>query len=71
MELIQFNKNGGPVTIDVAINGANIWSYEYVGDLIFKNNSPNERRAPHIYSAPCRPGQRYPLLGHTIWKHFR
>jgi hypothetical protein len=32
-----FNNNGGPITIDIRINGANIWSYEYVGDSIFKN----------------------------------
>ena len=51
MELIQFNKNGGTVTIDITINGANIWSYEYVGDSTFKNNSAYEQRAPRIYSA--------------------
>lgn len=47
MELIQFNKNGGPVTIDIVINGANIWSYEYVGDSTFKNNSGTGNEAAH------------------------
>ena len=52
MELIQFNKNGGPVTIDITINGANIWSYEYVGDSTFKNNSGTSNGSSHILGSP-------------------
>jgi hypothetical protein len=52
MELIQFNKNGGPVTIDVVINGAKIWSYEYVGDVIIKNNSRKNDDSKHMLSLP-------------------
>ena len=52
MELIQFNKNGGPVTIDITINGANIWSYEYVGDSTFKNNSATSNGSTHILGSP-------------------
>jgi hypothetical protein len=52
MELIQFNKNGGPVTIDITINGANIWSYEYAGDSTFKNNSGTSNGATHILGSP-------------------
>ena len=52
MELIQFNKNGGPVTIDITINGANIWSYEYVGDSTFKNNSATSNGSSHILGSP-------------------
>lgn len=52
MELIQFNKNGGPVTIDIAINGAKIWSYEYVGDSTFKNNSGASDDSKHTLSVP-------------------
>ena len=53
MELIQFNKNGGPVTIDITINGANIWSYEYVGDSTFKNNSAAGNGSAHTLSLPA------------------
>jgi hypothetical protein len=52
MELIQFNKNGGPVTIDITINGANVWSYEYVGDSTFRNNSGTSNGSAHILSSP-------------------
>ncbi len=52
MELIQFNKNGGPVTIDIVINGAKIWSYEYVGDSTFKNNSGTSDDSKHTLSQP-------------------
>ena len=52
MELIQFTKNGGPVTIDIAINGANIWSYEYVGDSTIKNNSDANNGSNHVLSTP-------------------
>ena len=52
MELIQFNKNGGPVVIDIEINGADIWSYEYVGDSTFKNNSGAAEASRHTLSAP-------------------
>lgn len=52
MELIQFNKNGGPVTIHITINGANIWSYEYVGDSTFKNNSATSNGSTHTLGSP-------------------
>jgi hypothetical protein len=52
MELIQFNKNGGPVTIDITINGASLWSYEYVGDSTFKNNSGTSNGSTHILGSP-------------------
>ena len=52
MELIQFNNNGGPVTIDITINGANIWSYEYVGDSTFKNNTGTGNGSTHILGSP-------------------
>jgi hypothetical protein len=52
MELIQFNKNGGAVTIDIVINGAKVWSYEYVGDSTFKNNSGTSDDSRHTLSLP-------------------
>ena len=52
MELIQFNKNGGPVTIDITTNGANIWSYEYVGDSTFRNNSGTSNGSSHLLGSP-------------------
>jgi hypothetical protein len=52
MELIQFNKNGGPVTIDVDIAGASIWSYIYVGDFTFKNKSTNTPASNHTLGLP-------------------
>jgi hypothetical protein len=52
MELIQFNKNGGAVTIDIVINGAKVWSYEYVGDSTFKNNSGTSDDSRHTLSQP-------------------
>ena len=52
MELIQFNKNGGPVTIEIVIQGADVWSYVYAGDFMFKNNSGTGRTASHTLGLP-------------------
>jgi hypothetical protein len=52
MELIQFNKNGGPVTIDIVIDGLKVWSYVYSGDFTFKNNSVSGRERNHTLGLP-------------------
>src|SRR5258705_11823879 len=38
MELVKFNKTGGPVSIVITISSPD-WSYEYASDATFKNNS--------------------------------
>ncbi len=52
MELVQFNKNGGPVSIDVDIANANVWSYIYASDLTFTNKSSTGNPSHHILGLP-------------------
>ena len=52
MELVQFNKNGGPVTIDIAVQGSNVWSYVYASDFTFKNNSAADKDPNHTLGLP-------------------
>lgn len=51
MELVQFKKNGGPVTIDIDILN-NVWSYIYESDLEFTNKSSTGDPSHHTLGVP-------------------
>lgn len=52
MELVQFSKNGGPVSIDIDIVDTDVWSYIYVSDLTFTNKSSTGNPSHHILGLP-------------------
>jgi len=52
MELIRFNKNDKPVSIDIQVEEAPIWSYIYVGDLTFKSKSSAGGSSKHTLGLP-------------------
>jgi hypothetical protein len=52
MEIIQFTKNGGQVTIDVTIDGVQIWSYVYAADRTFRNKANSGNPSHHALGLP-------------------
>jgi hypothetical protein len=52
MELIRFSKTDKPVSIDIQVEEAPVWSYIYVGDITFKSKSSAGGNSNHILGLP-------------------